>query len=336
MAFRDYLPGLAVLVVVGLIARLLSLWIIPLNHLILAIILGLLIDNLLTVSDWLRPGLETYKLLLEAGIVLMGARIALGEVVSNGAFLLVSVLVVVCAGILFFELLSRQIFGIAPKLSSLLAAGSSICGVSAVVAVAGSIKAEEEQIAYAVATILLFDAITIFLYPWIGQFLTLSDQVFGMWAGLSMFSTGPVTAAGFAYSDTTGQWAVLTKVTRNVLIGVVAIGYSLYYAHRTVNGDAGSKDQWSVHLTRLWDNFPKFVVGFALVMILSSTDLLTGSAVDSLQNSYKWLFLFAFVGLGIQIQVREMRLTGVRPIAVISLGLVTISTITLALLSVLL
>lgn len=336
MSFRKYLPGLAALVAVGLLARALSMWIVPLHHLILAIVLGLLIGNLLPIPDWLQPGLNTYKLLLEAGIVLMGARIALGEVVSNGAILIASVLLIVGSGILLIELLSRRVFGIAPKLSSMLAAGSSICGVTAVVAVAGSIKAHEDQTAYAVATILLFDAVTIFLYPWIGQLLSLPDQVFGMWAGLSMFSTGPVTAVGFAYSDAAGQWAVLTKVTRNVLIGAVAIGYSLYYAHRIVDGDDGPPDGWSQHLYRLWDNFPKFVLGFALMMVLASSNVLTGYTVTSLQNGYKWLFLFAFVGLGIQIKVREMRSTGVRPIAAVSVGLLMISTLTLALLSVLL
>jgi len=336
MAFREYLPGLAALLAVGLLARALSIYVVPLNHLVLAIVLGLLIGNLVPIPDWLRPGLGTYKLLLEAGIVLMGARIALGEVVSNGAVLVASVLIVVSVGVLLVELLSRGVFGIAPKLSSLLAAGSGICGVSAVVAVAGSIKANEDQIAYAVATILLFDAITIFAYPWIGGLLSLPDQVFGMWAGLSMFSTGPVTAAGFAYSDAAGQWAVLTKVTRNVLIGAVAIGYSLYYAHRSVGGTAGESDGWSDHLARLWDNFPKFVIGFVLVMVLASTGILRGEAVASLQNGYKWLFLFAFVGLGIQIKVAEMRSTGARPIAAVTLGLVTISSLTLGALTVLL
>lgn len=336
MAFRDYLPGLAALLVTGLLARALSIYVVPLNHLVLAIVLGLLIGNLLTIPDWLRPGLDTYKLLLEAGIVLMGARIALNEVISNGAVLVASVLIVVCIGVLFIEILSRVVFGISPKLSSLLAAGSSICGVSAVVAVAGSIKADEDQIAYAVATILLFDAITIFAYPWIGELLSLPDQVFGMWAGLSMFSTGPVTAAGFAYSDTAGQWAVLTKVTRNMLIGVIAIGYSLYYAHQSVDATGSANDGWSDHLARLWDNFPKFVIGFVLVMVMASTGVLGGDTVTSLQNGYKWLFLFAFVGLGIQIKVVKMRSTGAHPIGAVTVGLVTISSLTLAILTVLL
>jgi len=335
MGLSDYLPGLAVLVGVGLLARVLAETVVPVNHLILAIVLGVLIGNLLTIPAVLRPGLGTHKLLLEAGIVVMGARIALGDVLASGLVIVGLVVVVVAFGILFVETLSRTVFGIAPRLSSLIAAGSSICGVSAVVAVAGGIKADEDQIAYAVATILLFDAITIFLYPWVGHLLALPDQVFGMWAGLSMFSTGPVTAAGFAYSDPAGQWAVLTKVTRNVLIGVVAIGYSLYYAHRRVGGESDDT-AGSGALAQLWSNFPKFVVGFLLVMVLASTGVLGGEAVTSLQNGYKWLFLFAFVGLGIQIQVREMRSTGLRPIAAVSVGLVTLSAVSLGLLTVVL
>jgi uncharacterized membrane protein YadS len=116
---------------------------------------------------------------------------------------------------------------------------------------------------------------------------------------------------------------------------VVAIGYSLYYAHRRVGGEPDDT-AGSGALAQLWSNFPKFVVGFLLVMVLASTGVLGGEAVTSLQNGYKWLFLFAFVGLGIQIQVREMRSTGLRPIAAVSVGLVTLSAVSLGLLTVVL
>lgn len=82
--------------------------------------------------------------------------------------------------LLTVAVLSRNLFDSPEKVGSLLAAGSSICGVSAVVAVAGAIKANEDQIAYAAATVLLFDALTIFVYPILGQALGLSDVAFGI------------------------------------------------------------------------------------------------------------------------------------------------------------
>lgn len=333
--FTDYLPGLVLLLVIGGVARLLSLAFPQVNHLIIAIGLGILLGNAAGLPNQFEQGVGSHKLLLEVGIVLMGARIALGDVLANGVVLLGLVFGIVTFGILFVEILSRRVFDVEPKLSSLIATGSSICGVSAIVAVAGGIKADEEQIAYAVATILLFDAVTIFLYPWVGNLLALPDQIYGMWAGLSMFSTGPVTAAGFAYSDVAGQWAVLTKVTRNALIGGIAVVYSLYYAQRkTGEGTAVANS----HLNLLWDlwkNFPKFIVGFVLIMILASIGVLGSQDIASLKNGYQWLFLFAFAGLGLQIRLDDMRGTGFKPVAIVTLALLTISTLSLGLLLVL-
>lgn len=86
-----------------------------------------------------------------------------------------------------------------------MAAGTGIYGVSAVVAVARSINTDEEPIAYAAGTVLLFDAVSIIAYPAIGTLLSVPDRVFGVWPGLSTFGTGPTVAAGFPYSETAGQ-----------------------------------------------------------------------------------------------------------------------------------
>jgi len=162
----------------------------------------------------------------------MGAGMALDRVITAGSTVLLLVVTTVVMTIGVIELLARFVFPIHQKTGSLLAAGSSICGVSAVIAIAESISVRESRIAYAAATVLLFDAVTLFVYPIIGHALGLSDTVFGIWAGLTMFSTGPVTAAGFAFSEAAGQWALIVKLTRNSFIGLVAITYSVYYAGR--------------------------------------------------------------------------------------------------------
>jgi len=327
--FRNILPGLLFLGGIVGVARLLSVYI-DVNHLLFVIIIGFLIGNVAGVPDWAEPGVDTYKLWLEAGIVMMGARLVLGQFVGAGTVVLILVPLFVTASLLYMECVARYFFGLSEKLSSLLASGMSICGVSAVIAVAGGIKAKENEIAYAVATILLFDAITLFTYPLIGVKLGLADQVYGIWAGLTMFSTGPVTAAGFIYSDPAGQWAAITKLARNVFIGFVAISYSLYYAR--LNVDAERIDN---KIGYVWDQFPKFIVGFVLVMLIASIGFLSGDQIESMKNGYNWAFMVAFAGLGLQINVNDMRATGIRPIITVLLGLVTISTVTLGLLLVL-
>lgn len=316
------LPGLAVLVGLGVAARLVSR-ITPINNLLLAVVFGLVIGNLVGTPKLVEDGIGKYKLLLEAGIVLMGVRLVFEEVLAAGPKLFALVVGTIAFTILFVELVVSRLLGIPGKLSSLLASGTSICGVSAIVATAGGIKAREEYIAYAVGTILLFDALTLFVYPITGSLLGLQDRVFGIWAGVSMFSTGPVTAAGFAYSDVAGRWAALTKLTRNVFIGVMAVGYSVYYAGSETDIKGASI------LPKIWDNFPKFVVGFLLMMVLANIGALTDGQIETLVHGYKWLFLFAFVGLGYNIRFDEMRKAGLRPVVIVLVTLLTVSSITL-------
>lgn len=315
-------PGILFLLVIGFIGLLASEYL-PVNHLILVIIIGIAIANTVDIPDWAEGGVGSYKILLEAGIVLLGTQLVLDQVLNAGTTLLLLVIAVVFTSLLLVELISKAVFSLEPKMGSLLATGASICGVSAIVATAGGIKAKEDQIAYAVATILLFDAITIFLYPILGSFLNISDQVYGIWAGVSMFSTGPATAAGFTVSDVSGQWATLTKLTRNVLIGGIAVLYSMYYAR----GESGGTRTNIV--ADLWDNFPKFIIGFVFMISIASIGYLSQDQITSLEHAYKWLFTFAFAGLGLNIKLSDMRDTGSYPILIVSINFITISTISL-------
>lgn len=322
------IPGIVFLTILGLAARTLST-IVPIHHLILAIVLGAAITNVGELPESLQSGVDTYKLWLETGIVLMGSRLVLGEVITQGPILLALVFGAILVSICCAELLSRRAFNLDDRMGSLIAAGVSLCGISAVVAVAGSIKARQEQIAYAVGTILLFDAITIFIYPLIGETLALPDRTFGIWAGLTMFSTGPVTAAGFGYSESAGRWAVVTKLTRNALIGIVAVGYSIYYARTATEAFEAPISTPSAGVRHVWQTFPKFVVGFVVVMVLASTGILSETTLASMENAYRWLFLLSFAGLGMNLRLVEMRTTGTKPIAATLLTLVFVSTLSL-------
>ncbi|ELZ07372.1 YeiH family protein [Natrialba aegyptia] len=335
MAVHRLFPGLAVLGIGAFFVRALAP-VIGFNHLLLAIALGFVLTNAVGVPARLEPGIATHKLWLGAGIVLMGASVSLGAVRDAGWLVLLAILTVVGTTLLVVELLSRFVFGLTDRLGSLLAAGSSICGVSAVVAVAGAIRAREEQVAYAAATVLLFDAVTIAIYPVIGELFGLSGRVFGIWAGISMFSTGPAVAVGFAHSDVAGQWATITKLARNALIGVVVLAYASYYAREANRTDGGrsapSAGVANSTVRTLWSEFPKFVLGFLALAVLSSLGAFSAAQRASFENAYNWLFLVAFVGLGTEIRLDELRQTGVTPAFVVLLALLVASTLSLAVL----
>ena len=326
MAVRRLLPGVFALCLGALLARGLALSL-GVNTLLLAIALGVVVTNGVGIPARLESGIATHKLWLGAGIVLMGASISVETVLEVGGRVFLVVIAIATLTLIVVELLARNVFGLAERLGSLLAAGASICGVSAVVAVAGAVSAREEQVAYAAATVLLFDAITIAVYPIVGDLLELSSTVFGIWAGVSMFSTGPVVAVGFAHSEMAGQWATMTKLSRNALIGVVVLAYASYYA-RTGDGDTPS-------VRTLWAEFPKFVVGFLALAALSSLGVFSAAQQTSIEHAYNWLFLLAFVGLGTEIQLGDLRQTGLVPAFVVMLSLLVASSLSLALLLVL-
>lgn len=322
VSVADALPGIGLLAVVALCAHLVSVVIPPANRLLVAIFIGFVAANTVTIPARFAPGLSIHKLLLEVGIVLMGVRLSLAAVVRTGPLLVALALGTIAFGILFVESVGRLLDGGASKLTSLVAAGASVCGVSAVVAVAGSIDAEKEQIAYAVGTVLLLDAITLVLYPVAGDLLSLSDKQFGVWVGLSMFSTGPVTAVGFAYSEVAGQWATLTKIIRNTLIGIVAVGYSVYWMRSQTDGSAG-------RVSALWENLPKFLVGFLAVVVVANVFPLSETTVSSVDTVRGVCFLLAFAGFGFDIELRGLRSVGLRPLVTVGVYLLAVGTLTL-------
>ncbi|PSQ12183.1 putative sulfate exporter family transporter [Halobacteriales archaeon QS_5_70_15] len=329
-AVRRSLPGLGVLLALGLLAREATAFLPVGSRLLVVIGLGVIVANTVGVPGWAEPGVGTYGRWLEFGIVLMGATVGLERVLAAGRRVILVVGLAVLASVLTVETLSRTVFGIPEKAGSLLAAGSGVCGVSAITAVAGAIDPDGREVAYAAATVLLFDAVTLAVYPAVARVLALSDVVFGLWAGATMFSTGPATAAGFAHSRTAGEWAVLVKLARNALIGAVAIGYALYYARRgTTATTVGSKPLY------LWRTFPKFVLGFLLLLALRGTGVLSGGQAAALGRASDWAFLVAFAGLGLGIDLREFRAMGVRPVGVVLTSLSLVGTGVLLLLLVL-
>lgn len=324
MYVSRFLPGFAVLCFGALLARAIGSAV-GLHELLVAIALGFVVANGVGVPGRFAPGIATHGLWLAAGIVLMGASLTLETVLEVGGVVLLLVVAVTGFTIVVVERLSRYVSELGDRLGSLLAAGAGICGVSAVVAVAGAIRAREDQIAYAAATVLLYDAITLVVYPIVGDLLGLSGIVFGIWAGITMFSTGPVVAVGFAHSEVAGQWATMTKLARNALIGVVVLAYASYYARVDGGGH--------VSVRTLWDDFPKFVLGFLALMLLASAGIFSETQRTLIESGYNWLFLLAFVGLGTEIRLDQLRNTGFKPAVVVLIAFLVSSVLSLTLLT---
>ena len=241
-----------------------------------------------------------------------------------GGVSLALVAIEITGAIAFMTFLGR-VFHLTPKLTTLLAVGSSICGVCAIIAAQGAIDADEEDASFAIAAILALGALALFTFPLIGHALHLSDHAYGLWAGLAVDNTAEATAAGALYSDAAGKLAVLAKTTRNAMIGFVVLAFAIYWAGQGQAKTVKNKAAF------LWQKFPKFVLGFLLISILATYHFFTKDQVSALANLSRWAFLLTFAGVGLRTNFREMRKQGLRPFAVGAIGEVVIAAFTLAL-----
>jgi len=227
------------------------------------------------------------------------------------------------AAIILMTALGRA-FGLSPKLISLLSIGSSICGVSAIIAAKGAIDADDEDASYAMAAILALGAVSLFVFPLIGRSLGMSDHAYGLWVGLAVDNTAEATAAGALFSDAAGKFAVLAKTARNATIGFVVLGYALYWVKRNQGKAIGNKGAF------LWQKFPKFVLGFLVISAMATAGAFSKDQMTDLANLSRWAFLLTFAGVGLRTNVRELMKQGWRPLVVGVVGECAIAGLTLA------
>ena len=292
------------------------------EYVLWAIAFGLVVSNTVGVPELFRRGVDTYEFWLKAGIVLLGARFLLGDIAKLGGVSLACVAIELAGAIVFMTALGRA-FGLRPKLISLLSIGSSICGVSAIIAARGAIDADDEDASYAMAAILALGAVSLFVFPLIGRSLGMTDHAYGLWVGLAVDNTAEAVAAGALYSDAAGQFAVLAKTARNATIGFVVLGYAVYWLRQQQGHAIGNKAAF------LWEKFPKFVLGFLVVSALATAGAFTKAQVADLANLSRWAFLLTFAGVGLRTNVRDLVKQGWRPLAVGVLGECGIAVVTL-------
>jgi uncharacterized integral membrane protein (TIGR00698 family) len=294
------------------------------EYVLWAIVIGLVIGNLVKIPKIFEAGVDTYEFWLKTGIVLLGSRFLVVDLNKLGRISFLLMIVEIGGSLLLMTALGKA-FGLRPKLINLLAIGSSVCGVSAIIAAKGAIDADDEDSSFAIAAILALGAISLVAFPLIGHTFHMSDNAYGLWTGLAVDNTAEATAAGAIFSDAAGKVAVLTKTCRNAMIGFVVLGYAIYWARKGQAGVVGNKAAF------LWNKFPKFVLGFLLISAAVSLGAFHADQVKSLANLSRWAFLLTFAGVGLRTNFRALSKQGVRPFVVGVLGEVLIAVLTLGL-----
>jgi uncharacterized integral membrane protein (TIGR00698 family) len=331
--WANLVPGTLLLLIIGLAGKITEqsiaeygrahhLTLPNIEYVLWAIIFGLIVSNTIGVPALFRRGVDTYEFWLKTGIVLLGVRFLLGDIARLGGVSLACVAIELGGAIIFMTALGRA-FGLRPKLISLLAIGSSICGVSAIIAAKGAIDADDEDASYAMAAILALGAVSLFVFPLVGRSLGMTDHAYGLWVGLAVDNTAESVAAGALYSDAAGQFAVLAKTARNATIGFVVLGYAIYWARQQQGRAIGNKTAF------LWEKFPKFVLGFLVVSALATAGTFSKGQIADLANLSRWAFLLTFAGVGLRTNVRDLMKQGWPPLAVGTIGEFAIAIVTL-------
>jgi len=277
---------------------------------IIAILIGVLLTNLAgsaRVASQLRiKDVSGYA--LRGGIVILGLTLNLKDVAASGATSLPILALTITLG-LAFPLLIGKLFGVHWRMRCLIGMGTTICGASAIAALAPVLRAKTEEIAYSISVIFFFNMLAVIIFPALGHLLHLSDDGFGMWSGTAVNDTSAVVAAGFAYSHAAGVYATIVKLTRTTLIIPLVIGFGLLMPWIDPDTSAGG-----THLgARVKQALPWFI-GMFIVASLLNTLGLVGPFAPQLQLLARFVLVVAGAAVGLQAHWRAFAGAGAGPL----------------------
>ncbi len=298
-------PGLAVCALAALVAVLVNLWNPVLSALLIAIVLGMLVGNLAPMPAQMDPGVKfASKRLLRVGVVLLGLQVSLGDIAGLG-WGMVGVVLAVVALTFALTLVIGRLLRLSLPATLLIASGFSICGAAAVAACDGVIDAEDEEVASALAQVVLFGTLMIAVIPLLSGLLGLSEHQAGLWAGASIHEVAQVVAAAGIIGPAALAVAVIVKLARVVLLAPVMAILSTWQRRRQdASGAAGTKPPL----------VPLFVVGFLIAVVVASLNIVPAQVLSGIKVLQTFLLSAAMFGLGTGVNFRKLLGMGGRPI----------------------
>lgn len=327
----------------------------PVSGIFIAIIVGIIIRNTIGIKEYFSAGISySLKYALRAGIILLGFRLSLLEALKLGALGIPLIIVCISAG-LFLTLYLTNKLKQSNRLGTLIACGTGICGVTAIMAISPVIKAQEDEISYAVANITIFGLTGMMLYPFLANVFFATEPIkAGMFLGTAIHDTAQVTGSALIYdqiyhSTKVVDVATVTKLTRNLFI-IVIIPFVSYLFFKN-NRFSSAETEQEFALPKWYSFVPLFVIGFlvcALVRTIGDATLESGGAAFGMLNSATWstfyskvssfgttyLLGMAMAGVGLSTNFSKFKGIGIKPfyigfIAAVSIGIVSITLITL-------
>lgn len=294
--------------------------VLSLNYILLSIITGMLYRNLLfggRIPDWAEAGFRTTRLFIKSGVIMLGSLYTLQKLAKVGGIAIVLICTFVFGTVLFVMWFGKRI-GMDRSMIGTMGAACGVCGVSAAVATSPGVRARPSDVALAIATILGFGIMTMFVSPFIGKALSMSDYQFGAWVGTGILNSGQVLATCLAFNPTFAPgtavaYGEIWNVVRVISIPFVVFMVTVWYWKEEAQVE-------QISLSKVFkERFPIFVIGFFGMTALSSLGWLGEEGSETLhllRDVMSWIFGIGLVGQGAYIDFRELKTAGGKPLKV--------------------
>ena len=309
----------------------------PISTAMIAILLGMFFGNIFKVRDGFQKGLDfTREYILKFGIICLGIQLKPFEFLNFGKIAIPLIIICIISVLIVIKLLIK-IFKIPTRMAYLISIGSTVCGTTAIMATAPVIKANKNEVSYAIANITLFGILSMLIYPYFANFYFDSEPLLvGLFLGTSIHETSQVAAAGLIYeqqfnSPETLNIATVTKLIRNTFLIIMIPLFAFLY-----NRGKTKEKNYSV-----LNIFPYFVLGFVGMIILrnvgdqlfiSATNDNWNETIDTIKFFSKIFLTMAMAAIGLSTNLIDIKSMGYKPfivgfVAMLTVGIVCIITI---------
>jgi uncharacterized integral membrane protein (TIGR00698 family) len=280
-----------------------------LSPMILATLIGMLFHNVVGTPGWAVPGVKfSLKRILRLGIILLGLQLMASQVMQVGLTGVAVILTTLVATFLFTKWIG-SVIGAERRLTELIAAGTSICGASAVIATNTVTEGSDEDVAYAVACVTVFGSLSMFIYPMLPALLHMGPDAFGIWSGSSIHEIAQVVAAAFQDGAHAGEIATVSKLTRVMMLAPLVITLGVIAARRAAH--AADPD-----VKRKAPPMPWFVLGFIGMVILNSVVTIPAEPKSYIVLATTFMLSMALAAMGLETDFRKLKAEGLKPLVV--------------------
>ncbi|MDR3568229.1 MAG: putative sulfate exporter family transporter [Syntrophobacteraceae bacterium] len=300
---------------------------------LVALILGLILANVVPLPKWLDAGFRV-EYFIKTGIVLLGATFPITLIVTAGPIALLQATIISVTTCLIIYFVGTRVFGLDKRLASVIGVGGSVCGVSASMAIASSVKAKKEDLYTSVTLVVVWALVMIIVLPLVSKALHLAAGIAGAWIGTSEFADAAGFAAASAYGKMAGNenaaiqgFTLMKVIGRDMWIGIWSFVFAMIACLKWEKEECGVRP----NAMEIWWRFPKFVIGFFLATLLM-TMVTAGYSTAAFNSTVKpnlimplvsirsWTFIFCFLSIGLTTRFRELKSAGWKPFGAFTTG----------------